>query len=610
MAIAKLLHEGETIRQLKNTIKYNTVAKEHLNSIDNPRLLQAISNLGVIDVSNSASYQDFMHEFINEITLNQSLSTNKRQTKLFAHEMVSFEDKDHARYNQEELAQISVELLSNLYDMDNTPYVIWPQTDSGRLHFHFVRSMYSSNGSYQRVKNSKIKLRQSCEKIELKYNLTPTGKNVSDEIRQVNDPMLKVMKNRKLETEHKHQKKLIQAINQDTIRTKIKRKFFNLLMDGKYQSAAELEVYKANQEEEQNLIERTQVNQKLEAIKKTIFMLYKSAKDEADFIAHIKQQSIDIEILKHTKSGMNKGIVFHYQGQSISGGKISSSMTLGKIKNRFPNFVHTLEQPPSLHTTHRLKRKMLDFQIEKINKYYTQRTNKINDDILIYFGKKNVEARPYNYNLKLSSTRDSIRFGPSTPNDHDLTLSINIALENGWQGATLTSSNPEFLKRMMKVAYQINPDLLFFIKPDKPNQLPYSALKEIKSNLTIDELKTVLTNQLIAENDISTIHQDLIKLLKLNTNSLCDQGYALALEGGFKFEELEQKTTDELQHFYRYQTFHSPANKPIAINEKSSASLNEHDELKTYLKAAQIEAKNKPKRTARNDLNNRGQYKP
>ncbi len=79
--IVKLLHEGETITQLKNVIRYNTVDKEHLNSITNPRLLQPVSNLGIIDIEDKSAYQNFMLGFIDENTLNKSLSTNKRQKK-------------------------------------------------------------------------------------------------------------------------------------------------------------------------------------------------------------------------------------------------------------------------------------------------------------------------------------------------------------------------------------------------------------------------------------------------------------------------------------------------------------------------------------------------
>ncbi|WGV98319.1 hypothetical protein QF117_05545 [Vibrio sp. YMD68] len=170
--------------------------------------------------------------------------------------------------------------------------------------------------------------------------------------------------------------------------------------------------------------------------------------------------------------------MFHYQDETISGGKISSSMTLGKIKKRFPNFIHSLEKPPSLHSTFALQRKMLDFHIENINRCYKQQRNNANGDILIYFGKKNITARPYNYNIVLASDRSSVKFGSST-NTYDLTLSINVALENNWKRATLNNSSPGFLKRLMKAAYDKDPKLLFFVQSDTPNQLSYADLKEI-----------------------------------------------------------------------------------------------------------------------------------
>jgi FKBP-type peptidyl-prolyl cis-trans isomerase len=589
MAIAKLLHEGETVKQLKNTIRYNTVTKEYLNSPDNPRLLQAISNLGIIDISDPIRYQDFMREFINEITLNQSLSSNKRQKKLYAHEMISFEDEDNARFSQEELAQISIELLSDLYDMENTPYVIYPQKDSGRLHFHFIRSSFSSDGTYQRVKNSKRAMRVSCEAIELKYNLSLTGKNVSNAIRPANDPMAKVMKNRKLEEEYKYQKKLSTAKKQDSPLTMLKRKSYDLLMEDNYQSKMEVAEQHEYQKAQQNLAEKAQVNKKLEAVKETIFNLYKSATDEADFIEKSEKQGIAIELLKHAKSGKNKGIAFHYQGKTISGGKISSSMTLGKIKKRFPNFIHTLEKPPSLRSTHKLQRKILDFQIEQINRYYQQRKNNANDDILIYFSKKNIEARPYNYNLRLSSTRDLIRFGPSTPNNHDLKLSIDVALENGWQSATLTNSSPEFLKRMMKAAYQKDPKLLFFVQADKSNQLTYAYLKEIKADWTFDELKTAIRNNLIVESEVSILVDAMQEQAKTNDDVI----FSNALKRGYNINELDKKTIIELRTLGQNNSlqpvqmkFKSEGNKitPMLDEERLSALADIKSEVSKFIK--------------------------
>lgn len=111
----------------------------------------------------------------------------------------------------------------------------------------------------------------------------------------------------------------------------------------------------------------------------------------------------------------------------------------------------------------------------------------------IYFGKKNIATRPYNHNIVLSSDRSKIKFGSST-NSYDLKLSINVALENGWQAATLTSSSPDFSKHMMKAAYDKDPKLMFFVQSDTPNQHSYTDLKTIKSPLSIDELKTALSN--------------------------------------------------------------------------------------------------------------------
>ncbi|MEZ9437958.1 relaxase/mobilization nuclease domain-containing protein [Vibrio atlanticus] len=588
MAIAKLLHEGETVKQLKNIIRYNTVAKEYLNSPDNPRLLQALSNLGIIDISDPVAYQDFMDGFIEEIKLNKSQSTNKRQTKLYAHEMISFEDEDNARFSQDELAQISVELLSSLYDMESTPYLIYPQRDNGRLHFHFIRGLHNSNGEYQRVKNSKRKMRVACEKIERKYNLTLTGNNVSDEIRPTNDPMAKVMKNRQLESEYQHLKKLSEAKEQDTPLTKLKRKSYDLLMEDTYQSEAEMTEHTAYKQVQQNLVEKTQVNQKLEAVKQTIFNLYKSANDEADFIEQLDKQKITVEILKHAKSAKNKGIVFHYKGEAISGGKISSSMTLGKIKKRFPNFIHTLEKPPSLRATFKQQRKMLDFQIENVNRYYKQQKNNVNGDILIYFGKKNIVARPYNYNIILSSDRSKIRFGSST-NSYDLTLSINVAVENGWRAATLTNSSPDFLKRMMKAAYDKSPELLFFVQPDTPNQLTYADLKEIKSPLTFNELKTVLTNQLVVKKDFSNLIADMKKQVEKSE----DRYFLEALELGYSLAELNKKTPQQLKVICL----------PTMQNSKEGERQNVFDQIKSEVdKFTPTQSRHLKTQTTRNKL--------
>jgi hypothetical protein len=62
---------------------------------------------------------------------------------------------------------------------------------------------------------------------------------------------------------------------------------------------------------------------------------------------------------------------------------------------------------------------------------------------------------------------------------------------------------------MMKVAYQKDPKLLFFVQADKSNQPTYNDLAEIKSDWTFDELKTAIRNNL---NRIKSLVLDNLRL--------------------------------------------------------------------------------------------------
>lgn len=576
MAIVKILHEGETVAQLNKTIKYNSVAKEWLNSETNPRLIGALSNLGIIDITDQQSYDHFMKEFVKEVKLNKSLSSNKRQTKLYSHDVVSFADLDNQQHSQDELAQISIEILNTVYDMENTPYILWPQKDSEHgLHFHIVRSMYSSNGEYQRVKQSKLKLRSACERAEQNHSLVLTGKNIKNTSKIKNDPMLKVFKNKKLEVNDQHQKRLNEAINQETPLTKLKRNTHNLMLTTTYQNDLEMAEHQHFEAVNNTISDKEKVNSELNSIKTMLFLLYKESDDEAEFLKQISDNNITVELIKHSKSGKNKGIVFHYKDQSISGGKISSSMTLGKIKQRFPNFINTLEKPPIFSQRGAKQANLLDFNIEQINKYYKQRNNKNNGDILIYFGKKNVERRPYNFNIKLSHQRDKISFGPSTPNDFDLKLALDVALENGWKGAIISNCSRDFLKRNMAIAYKQDPNLLFYFQPDEPNLLTYDDLKTIKNDLTATDLKTAIRNNLICEEDT----HKMIEALKEVAKTPQELGFAEALNKGFSIKALDKKTSQELALFHQNESF-----RTIKVTTKSRTfPANLNDDRQTAL---------------------------
>ncbi|MBF4395490.1 hypothetical protein EAY12_19630, partial [Vibrio anguillarum] len=98
-------------------------------------------------------------------------------------------------------------------------------------------------------------------------------------------------------------------------------------MEDTYQSKAENTAHEEHKQAVQDITKKITVNQNLESVKDRILTIYKNAKDGNNFIDLIEQQNITIELLKHAKSGKNKGIAFHYQNEVISGGKISSSMT-------------------------------------------------------------------------------------------------------------------------------------------------------------------------------------------------------------------------------------------------------------------------------------------
>ena len=62
-------------------------------------------------------------------------------------------------------------------NFEKTPYMIWPQVDSGKLHFHIVRGYHDETGNYHRQSNSGLKRQSAAQKIEKEHKLTLTGKN-------------------------------------------------------------------------------------------------------------------------------------------------------------------------------------------------------------------------------------------------------------------------------------------------------------------------------------------------------------------------------------------------------------------------------------------------
>jgi len=80
MAIFRLLHNGQTLKDLRNVIRYNSNSKKGLNTADNPRLIDVISNVDYCsDVNNNNEYKNFIENFINSVDSNFSYRKNQRQ---------------------------------------------------------------------------------------------------------------------------------------------------------------------------------------------------------------------------------------------------------------------------------------------------------------------------------------------------------------------------------------------------------------------------------------------------------------------------------------------------------------------------------------------------
>lgn len=180
MAVFKSLHFGESIRALRGVIRYNSVEKKGFNNDINPRLISVISNVGFCDdVNNEESYKRLTENLILDIEANSLLSTNKRQKYLYEHSTISFEREDDKKLGMEKLTELALK-IANEANTDNAPQMLWPQIDSGKLHFHLVRGMHNENGVYQKKKNDFININKFIQKLEVDENLTLTGKNNPD----------------------------------------------------------------------------------------------------------------------------------------------------------------------------------------------------------------------------------------------------------------------------------------------------------------------------------------------------------------------------------------------------------------------------------------------
>jgi hypothetical protein len=179
MAVFLLAHEGKSLRQLKNVVRYNSINKKGLNSDLNPRLIGVQSNCGYcLNVDDKNEYNQLVSNFMLTVEANSQLSTNSRQKYLYEHSVISFSVYDDKKLGLKKATELALETAKK-YDpnFEDMPYMIWPQIDSQKLHFHILRGYFDDSGKYHRQSYSDTKMGNSAQKIEKKYALTYTGKN-------------------------------------------------------------------------------------------------------------------------------------------------------------------------------------------------------------------------------------------------------------------------------------------------------------------------------------------------------------------------------------------------------------------------------------------------
>lgn len=179
MAIFSLKHEAVTIKQLKKVVKYNSNNKAGLNNSNNPRLISVSSNCGYCsNINDENDYNQLVDNFILSVDANSQLSKNSRQKYLYEHSVISFSNDDDERLGMANALKLAIKTAKK-YDpnFEKTPYMIWPQIDSGKLHFHLVRGYHDDEGNYHRQSNSGLKRQVAVQKIEKEHKLTLTGKN-------------------------------------------------------------------------------------------------------------------------------------------------------------------------------------------------------------------------------------------------------------------------------------------------------------------------------------------------------------------------------------------------------------------------------------------------
>ncbi|EKO3686932.1 hypothetical protein P0F07_001729 [Vibrio metschnikovii] len=506
--IISIKHSGKDVRALKKIIRYNTNDKKPLNSSENPRLIGVQSSMGFCDHTNKAEYDRFMQQFVDEVEETQRLHARnhkRRATKhLYDHVVVSFSETDDKKYNQYQQMEIIIKALKtdkNFKDIELTPYMIWPQTDSGKRHYHMVISRFNYAGEFRNNSYSRLELRKTAMRAEKAFKLTKTQQHSKKAKKNLHPNTLN---NKKAVYLHKNEQ-----ITQDRpIAKKALLAIRSQFYDYPYQ----------NEEQQQLSVKSALVdvelakNADIDKIKTMIHSVYKQSSTGRQFLQKLIDTDIEYELLTY-KDGRHKGIIFKYGDFSVSGSKVHSSMALGKMKRRFSDLDNILVNGlPETTLTNSDQKLNLDFSFTSKN--YKQ-TVDLNGDTLVYYHKKNIDRNPSNYNLRINKERNTITFGHKTANNHDLRLALELAKESEWTKAILTSSDKDYFKRLLAESIKMDSEQgLFFVRA-KTLKLSFEDLIDIHPNITFDQ-----ATKLLIDGDLLQSKDDQYKLAGLAAQQL------------------------------------------------------------------------------------------
>ncbi|PNH79142.1 hypothetical protein C1N27_14580 [Vibrio diazotrophicus] len=451
--------------------------------------------MGFCDHTNKPEYDRFMQQFVDEVKETQRLhqkNHKRRKTKhLYDHVVVSFsedDDKKLDRFKQMDIIIKALKTDKNFKDIEITPYVIWPQEDSGKRHFHMVISRFNYAGEFRNNSYSKLELRKTAMQAESKYKLTKT-QQFSNKIKKNLHP--NTLNTKKTDYQYKAK----QIAHDRPIAKKAILAIRNQFYDDPYQSIEQLELTAKAANVDTELAK----NASLEQMKKTIHQTYQKSGSGRAFLQKMIDADIKYEVLTYS-DGRHKGIVFKDGDLSISGSKIHSSMALGKMKRRFKDLDKVLTNGlPATTLTCSGQKLNLDFSFTSKN--YKQSVD-LNGDTLVYYHKKNIGRNPSNYNLRINKDRNTITFGHKSANSYDLRLALELAKESEWTKAILTSSDKDYFKRLLAESIKMDSEQgLFFVRA-KTLKLTFEDLIDIHPNITFDQAtKLLIDGDLLESND-------------------------------------------------------------------------------------------------------------